>query len=70
MSDRERDIPDGLNVFKVFDDGGTVIYSLLIYNNLHKSFNNQRYSFGGFLKEVFFTKVTANEVDKFLTDTK
>jgi len=51
-------------------DGGTVVYSLLIYNYLQKSFDNQRHSFGSFLKNVFFKTVNAKGVDKFLADTK
>lgn len=51
-------------------NGGTVIYSLLIYEHLNKSFDARRHSFGGFLKDVFFKKVTAKEVDKFISDTK
>jgi hypothetical protein len=51
-------------------DGGTVVYSLLIYNYLQKSFDDHRYSYGSFLKDGFFSAVNAQEVDWFLTDTK
>ncbi len=43
-------------------DGGTVVYSLLIYNYLQKCFDNHRYTYGNFLKDVFFTTVSTKEV--------
>ncbi len=50
--------------------GGTVVYSLLIYDYLLKSFDFQRHSFGSFLKDVFFKNVTATEVEKYIASTK
>ncbi|MBM4169728.1 MAG: hypothetical protein FJ215_11345 [Ignavibacteria bacterium] len=51
-------------------NGGTVVYSLLIYDHLQKSFDYRRHSFGSFLKDVFFKNVTATEVEAFIADTK
>ncbi len=51
-------------------DGGTVVYSLLIYDSLRTSFNNENLAFNDFLKDVFFQKVTSKEVEQFLTNTK
>jgi hypothetical protein len=50
--------------------GGTAIYSLLIYNHLRTHLDEQRHSFGSFLKDVFFKKVSSTEVEKFIATTK
>jgi len=51
-------------------NGGTVVYSLLIYNYLQKSFDNRCYTYGSFLKDVFFPAVSTKEVDRFLSEAK
>lgn len=49
-------------------NGGSMKYSLLIYNYLKKYFEDSGKSFGDFLKDIFFKKVTGKEVEDFLSD--
>ena len=47
-------------------DGGTAIYSLLIYNYLDKYFDSSKMSYGSFLKNIFFEKIKAEDLENFI----
>lgn len=49
-------------------NGGSMKYSLLLYNYLNKYFKQSNLSFGDFLLNVFFEKVTAKEIETLLTN--
>ncbi|MBU2447106.1 MAG: hypothetical protein KJ666_16255 [Bacteroidetes bacterium] len=49
-------------------NGGSMKYSLLLYNYLKKHFSESKKSFGDFLKDIFFKKVTGKEVEDFLSN--
>lgn len=48
-------------------NGGSMEYSLLLYNYLQKYFDFDKYTFGSFLKNIFFKNVTAKEIEDFIT---
>ena len=48
-------------------DGGTAIYSLMIFEYLEKYFDSSNQSYGAFLKNIFFEKIKANDIENYIS---
>ena len=47
-------------------NGGSMKYSLFLYNYLQTYFDSDNHTFGNFLKNIFFKNVTAKDIEDFL----